>query len=287
MCKDSLQQASKQKKVVCEARIVENSAVAPDTYALILDASELAELVQPGQFIELNLRQPDLVLPRPISAYRVHEAGEYGDGSYGPLLELRYQLMGEGTRRLSAMPAGTALGIFGPLGNRWPVPEDTKSALLVGGGIGSAPLAMLAQELVDAGCEVTMVQGGRNSDLLVAADLFETTCHKHALATDDGSKGHKGFVTGPLQELLEDADNDFDIAYICGPEPMQIACAALCEAAGLEAYVSLERMMACGIGACLTCVIPTSKGPRGVCCHGPIFNSKEVLWDEAKSARVH
>jgi len=283
MCKDS----SKQAKVVCEARIVTNVAVAPDTFSLVLDAAELAELVQPGQFIELNLHQPDLVLPRPISVYRTHAAGTYDDGSYGALLELRYQVMGEGTRRLSTMTAGTTLGIFGPLGIRWPVPEEVKSALLVGGGIGSAPLAMLAQELTTRGCEVTMVQGGRNSDLLIAADLFAVTCHKHTLATDDGSRGFEGFVTDPLQELLKDNKSHFDVAYICGPEPMQEACSKLCEAAGIVTYVSLERMMACGVGACLTCVIPTTEGPRGVCCHGPIFNSKEVMWDEARSARVH
>jgi len=306
-------------KVVCEARIVENVTIAPNTYSLLLelecssggaDARKLAESIQPGQFIELNLRQPDLVLPRPISVFRVFETDECGDVgrelsaesrtagaqlSESSFVELRYQLMGEGTRRLSEMSTGTTLGVFGPLGNRWPVPTDAKRALLVGGGIGSAPLAMLARELVDSGCEVVMVQGGRSADLLIAADYFEEVCCEHSLATDDGSRGHEGLITRPLQLVLQDVfegsaangASSFDVAYICGPEPMQEACAQLTVEAGIPSYVSLERMMACGVGACLTCVVPTAEGLKRVCADGPVFNAEEVDWDEARSSRVH
>ncbi|MCL2537773.1 MAG: dihydroorotate dehydrogenase electron transfer subunit [Coriobacteriia bacterium] len=263
-------------KVVGEARIVENSACAPNTFTLVLEVpKELAECVQPGQFVELNLRQPDLVLPRPISIYAVLDS----------CIELRYQLMGEGTKRLSQMPVGTLLGIFGPLGNRWPVPEAVKSALLIGGGIGSAPLAMLADELSNAGIRTTMVQAARSADLLIADDHFEWTCSEHCLATDDGSSGHHGLITEPLAEVLN--ESSFDIAYICGPEPMQEACAALTMDAGIETYVSLERMMACGVGACLTCVVPTANGLKRVCADGPIFNAREVDWHEARSSRIH
>jgi len=272
----------KNKKFVCEARIVENSVIAPGTYKLVLklDRPGLAESVQPGQFVELNLRQPDLVLPRPISVYRICSDD-------GPV-EIRYQVMGEGTQRLSNMCVGTDLGIFGPLGNCWPVPENPFRVLLLGGGIGSAPLAMLAEELADSGCEISMIQAARSSELLIAADYFEAVCHEHVVATDDGSRGHKGLITDPLSELLQDCEpSTFDAVYTCGPEPMQEACAKLTMAAGLTTYVSLERMMACGVGACLTCVVPTTGGLKRVCADGPIFDAREVDWNEAKSSRVH
>jgi len=273
-------------KLVSAARIVENLTIAPGTFALVLDVSDaLARVIEPGQFVELNLRQPDLVLPRPVSVYRVHQDAE---GGRGLLLELRYQVMGEGTSRLSMMGEGAELEIFGPLGKRWPVPEGVQRALLVGGGIGSAPLAMLAKELVEGGAEVTMVQAARSADLLIEAYHFEAECQKHIVATDDGSRGYAGLVTGPLQALLDEVGAaGFDIAYICGPEPMQEACANLTLAAGIETYVSLERMMACGVGACLTCVVPTTDGLKRVCADGPVFNAEEVDWDEARGSRVH
>jgi len=278
------------KKVVCQARIVENSAIAPDTFSLVLEAPELVKLVKPGQFIELNLRQPDLVLPRPISVYSVTPSLMSRPGRSETALrhlEVRYQIMGEGTRRLASMPAGTELGIFGPLGNTWPIPEGAQRALLIGGGIGSAPLAMLATQLAEQNVAVTMVQGGRNAELLIACDHFEDVCDHHVIATDDGSRGHKGFVTAPLKLLLDDDSLHYDLAYVCGPEPMQEACFALTAEAGIATYVSLERMMACGVGACLTCVVPTADGLKRVCADGPIFNAEDVNWSEARSARVH
>ncbi|MCL2379772.1 MAG: dihydroorotate dehydrogenase electron transfer subunit [Coriobacteriia bacterium] len=272
----------KHTKYVCQAHIAANDLVAPDTYALILDVSvgtKFAEAIQSGQFIELNLRQPDLVLPRPISIFATRRDNNCIQ------LEFRYQVVGEGTQRLSTMPVGAKLEIFGPLGNRWPIDAGTQRALVVGGGIGSAPLAMLVKELAAKGCEVTMVQGARSAELLADADFFEVCCDSHCTATDDGSRGHTGLITEPLAEIL--ASESFDVAYICGPEPMQEACARLCIAAGVPTWVSLERLMACGVGACLTCVVPTISGLQRVCSDGPIFNAREVDWDEARSSRVH
>ena len=267
----------KAKKVVCEARIITNVAIAPDTYSLVLDAPSVAECVQPGQFVELNLRQPDLVLPRPISVYRA------ADG----VIELLYQVMGEGTRRLSQMREGDVLGVIGSLGNRWPIDEAVEHSLLVAGGIGSAPLALLTQELKALGKKITMVQAARSEELLIAADFFAGLVNEHIIATDDGSRGHKGLITEPLKQLLERSGNDFDVVYICGPEIMQEVCAELTLAADITTYVSLERLMACGIGACLSCVVPTADGLKRVCVDGPVFNAAEVKWDDAKDSRVH
>jgi dihydroorotate dehydrogenase electron transfer subunit len=163
-----------------------------------------------------------------------------------------------------------------------------KHALIVAGGIGSAPLALLTQRLQAAKTRVTMVQAARTEELLIASDFFEGLVDDYVVATDDGSRGHEGLITKPLQSVLADPDNSFDCAYICGPEVMQEACAKLCLDADIMAtYVSLERLMACGVGACLSCVVPTVAGLKRVCADGPIFNATEVNWEDAKGSRVH
>jgi len=301
--------------MIADAVIIENTPFAQGMYALVLDAPEVARAVEPGQFVELGLGFPDLVLRRPFSVFRV-----FGDGR----LEIRYQVLGEGTRRLSAFSAGAGLSLVGPLGNRWPVSADLRRALVVAGGIGSAPLAMLVEELYGAGVAVTMVQGAQSADRLVETEFFAPLCEELVIATDDGSLGCRGLVTEPLGELLETralsasqvkedgfvaevsglsplseagvpSDTElrslvssslYDVAYLCGPEPMMEACAALCAEAGVPAYVSLERLMACGVGACLSCVVPTVHGLRRVCADGPIFAAEEVLFDDARSSRV-
>ncbi|MCL2680133.1 MAG: dihydroorotate dehydrogenase electron transfer subunit, partial [Coriobacteriia bacterium] len=172
-------------------------------------------------------------------------------------------------------------------GNRWPVADNLQHALLVGGGIGAAPLALLAAELAAKGCQVTMLQAARTANLLLATELFAANCSSHVLATDDGSAGQQCLITTPLADLLASSKTRFDAVYICGPEPMQEACAQLCLAAGLPTWVSLERLMACGVGVCLTCVLPTAEGLRRVCADGPIFAAEEVDWHEARRSRVH
>jgi len=266
-------------KIVTEVCVASNESFAPGMHALRVVAPDLCEKVCPGQFVEIDLLQPDLVLPRPFSVFRAKCDGD------GYELEIRYQVLGKGTRRLAEMEPGARLRLIGPLGNRWPVDEAARRVLMIGGGIGSAPLAMLAEELADAGCGITMVQGAQTRSRMVAAEVFADLCDCHVLASDDGSCGYHGFVTEPLIKLLD--DNGYDVAYICGPEPMQEACAQLCLDAGLPTWVSLERLMACGVGACLSCVVPTTEGLKRVCADGPIFNAKEVIWGDAKPSRVH
>ena len=284
-------------KTVGVARIVSNEAFAPGMYALVLAVADLFGGVRPGQFVEIGLRQPDLVLPRPFSVFRQKPSSSGSTGrSFGGdvmQLEIRYQVLGEGTKRLSEMSVGTELDVIGPLGNSWPVADDTTRALVVSGGCGAAPLAMLITELDLRGISVTMIQGARSECNLFGQDGFSQHAARHIVATDDGSCGHHGLVTKPLAEVLslsrhpepshrhpglDPGPRSFDVAYVCGPEPMMEACAKLCLDAGITTWVSLERRMACGVGACLSCVVPTSEGLKRVCADGPIFNAEEVLW---------
>jgi dihydroorotate dehydrogenase electron transfer subunit len=158
-------------------------------------------------------------------------------------------------------------------------------ALIVTGGLGAAPLGMLAEELAAAGVAVTVAMGAPCSDRLLARDLFENVARRVEYATDDGSTGECGFVTGVSARLL--AAESFDAVYVCGPEAMQRIVAGQAQAADVPCQVSLERLMACGIGACLSCVVSTRDGLKRACLDGPVFDAANVLWDSSEVPPGH
>ncbi|MCL2881450.1 MAG: dihydroorotate dehydrogenase electron transfer subunit [Coriobacteriia bacterium] len=264
-------------KFLEDARILSNMNFAPDLWSLRLQAPRMAAAIKPGQFVKIDLGESGHILRRPLSVYQADlKAGE---------IELLYQVVGSGTRLMSAWRPGETRSLLGPLGMPWPVPEGTRRALLIGGGIGTAPLALLDQQLkADPAITVTMVQAAQTAERLVARGFFERTVDTWLCATDDGSAGACGLITVPLEELL--ATQHFDVAYVCGPEVMQAPVARLCAQHGLRCYVSLERRMACGIGACAGCVVKTTSGLKGVCMLGPIFDAEEVCWDDNVASRV-
>ena len=266
-------------KFLEDARVLSNTSFAPDLWSLRLSAPRMAAAMAPGQFVKIALGDSGHVLRRPLSVFQVdRERGE---------LELLYQVIGSGTRLMTTWRAGEDRSLLGPLGMSWPVPEGVSHALLIGGGIGTAPLALLAQQLktADPAVKVTMVQAAQTASRLVARDFFEPLVDTWLCATDDGSAGQPGLITVPLAGLL--ATQRFDAAYACGPEVMQQSVAQLCAEHELPCYVSLERRMACGIGACAGCVIKTTQGLKGVCMVGPIFKAEEVCWDDNIASRVH
>ena len=266
-------------KFLEDARILSNTTFAPDLWSLRLAAPRMATAIRPGQFVKIDLNESGHILRRPLSVYQADpEAGE---------IELLYQVVGSGTRLMPQWQPGEVRSLLGPLGLDWPVPEGTHRALLIGGGIGTAPLALLAQQLKgsDPVVDVTMIQAAQTAERLVARDFFERTVDAWFCATDDGSAGAKGLITAPLEDLL--ATQSFDVAYVCGPEVMQVPVARLCAQHQLRCYVSLERRMACGIGACAGCVVKTTGGLKGVCLLGPIFDAEEVCWDDNIASRVH
>lgn len=238
--------------------IVSNNAVARDTFRLAL-RTEGRVVMRSGQFVDIAL--PGRYLRRPISVSDVLPDG----------LILYYKVVGEGTRDLSTMAPGTELELLLPLGSGFHPEKCRESALLVGGGLGAAPLYLLAKELLARGARVTAVLGFNRADEICLAEELETLGVPVHLSTLDGSVGTKGFVT----DAIAAAQPAFDRFYTCGPLPMMKAVCAALDAPG---EVSLEERMGCGAGYCYGCTVITASGPRRVCADGPVFDKEEVLW---------
>ena len=265
------------KPVLERVKVLANDRVAKGVGLLVLHAPRCAATIRPGQFVHLRVSPgADIILRRPFSIHRA--VGEH--------VEILYQILGEGTLRMAEKTVGDAsMDLVGPLGHGWSVPHGCAHALVVTGGLGAAPLGMLAEQLAEAGVAVTVAMGAPTAERLVARPLFERVARRVELSTDDGSAGERGFVTGPVVRLL--AEERFDVVYACGPEPMQRAVAALSAETGTPCQVSLERLMACGIGACLSCVVSTVDGLKRACVDGPVFSAEEVVWDASETPPKH
>ena len=245
------------------APVISQERLAKDICSMWIEAS-FAKDVMPGQFISLYTQNDALILPRPISICEVSADKRS--------LRLVYRIVGEGTREFSSYKKGDTVRILGPLGNGFPLKD--KRALLIAGGIGIPPMLELAKGLKT---DKTMAAGYRDSSLFLKDDL-----EKHAkliIATEDGSYGTRGNVIDAIRENNADAD----IIYACGPMPMLKAVKEYAGDKGIEAYVSLEERMACGIGACLGCVCRTGEvdehskvNNRRICKDGPVFLASEV-----------
>lgn len=221
---------------------------------------------RPGQFVQVQVpRTPGVMLRRPIS---VHDFD-------GRELSLLIRRAGRGTASLTGMGEGESLSLVAPLGNGFSLPDASsrRRPLLVGGGVGVAPLLYLGRKLKAAGVEPVFLLGARSKADLLCLDAFESVGEVY-VSTDDGSAGSPGVVT--LNPAL--ARGGWDMIYCCGPAPMMKAVAAIARERGVECEVSLENMMACGIGACLCCVEKTVKGNVCVCTEGPVFNIKQLTW---------
>jgi dihydroorotate dehydrogenase electron transfer subunit len=212
-------------------------------------------------------------LPRAFSVLRARElgggAGRAGEGGEGVRLEFMLEAVGPGTERLTELAAGDGLCITGPLGVGFPDPDDGRRALLCGGGVGAAPLAIWQDELLARGEPAPALLGFRDAAHAPGAELL----HNARVATDDGSHGHHGLVTELLAAEL-DGDGDV-VVYACGPPPMLEAVRSLCEQRGVPTRLALESGMACGFGACFGCVVPLRAGGYlRLCVDGPVLDGE-------------
>ena len=247
------------------AMIVSQQCIGTDIYDMVLSFPKGAKEARPGQFIAMYCEDGTKLLPRPISICGIDaEAGT---------LRVVYRIAGEGTRLFSQMKAGDSLEVMGPLGNGFTMKD--KKAIIVGGGIGIPPMLELAKQL---DCEKTVVLGYR--DELFLKEEFEA-CASVAVATEDGSAGTKGTVI----DAIKAAQVSGEIIYACGPMPMLKALAEYADVHGMEAQISLEERMACGIGACLGCICKTKEKDHHtnvnntrICKDGPVFDAKEVVF---------
>lgn len=257
-------------------RVLLNERIAEGVGSIILECPETAAKVLPGQFVHLRIAEgAEFILRRPFSVNRV----------VGQAIQIIYQVVGMGTRALTGIETGEVLDLIGPIGHGWEVPEGAAHALVVAGGLGAAPMGMLVEELAERGVAVTYVCGAPTAERLLARELFDATCRRTVYATDDGSFGTHGFVTELSQRAI--ADDRPDVVYACGPEVMQRIVAGQAAAAGIPCQVSLERLMGCGIGACLSCVVSTVNGRKRACVDGPVFDAAELLWDATETRGVH
>ena len=255
---------------------------APGIAIVGLHAPDLARNVRAGQFF--------MVVPpageRVATALGVYECE-------GDRISFMLVVVGPRTRELASLAIGEELTLIGPLGNGFDVPSLGDDVALVAGGVGVAPLLLVATELQARGASVTLYYGARTSTALVGAEAFAQLGCRLVLATDDGTRGHHGFVTEPLER---DADAHSGIAA-CGPSPMLRAVSRVAASRAIRAQLSLEETFACGVGACWGCVVPLDRAsaqappfpapPRGesrdyvharICKEGPVFWAHELRW---------
>lgn len=228
--------------------------------------SPLPEM-QPGQFAEIRVDQsPNTFLRRPISI-------NYVDKEKNEIWFL-IQLVGDGTKQLGKAQTGDVINVILPLGNGYTLPQNTSdNLLLVGGGVGTAPMLYLGSELYKMGYKPTFLLGARSSKDLLQLEQFANYGEVYT-TTEDGSHGEKGYVT--QHSILKKVN--FTQIYTCGPKPMMMAVAQYAKSHDIECEVSLENTMACGVGACLCCVENTTEGHLCVCKEGPVFNINKLLW---------
>ena len=259
------------KTLQTDVKIARNTEVAPGYFKMTLECAPIARGAQPGQFITVKVgRSDEVLLRRPLSIHRVD----------GRRIELLYEILGPGTRLLSEKKKGERVDIIGPLGNGFTTLRSARRRppVLIAGGMGVAPLVFLAEKLRAARPKSAprVFLGARDKQTLLCEKEFKKLGCDVTIATDDGSAGFTGMVTQAFAESLE--KNPCSFLYACGPAPILREISRIARAHALPAQLSLEAHMACGIGACLGCVVNTATGYKRVCKDGPVFEAGEVIW---------
>lgn len=245
---------------------------------LTLVAPGVAERTHPGHFAALAIGDgmSAQLLRRAFSIYRVRASGVYGG-----TVEVVFAVHGAGTAWLSALRPHDAVDVVAPLGRPFALPKEPVSCVLVGGGYGSAPMFSLADRLRERGCRVHMVLGAATEERLFGALEAKRAAQSTTVTTDDGSVGIRGMVTDALPDLLTRTGSE--VVYACGPMAMLAAVADVAAAHGAHSQCAVEEAMACGVGVCMTCVLPVV-GEDGLtrmvrsCVDGPVFRGDRVRW---------
>jgi dihydroorotate dehydrogenase electron transfer subunit len=250
-----------------------------DYHALTLVAPGVAEQARPGHFVALAVGGPGsaTLLRRAFSIYRVQERGVYGG-----TVEIIFAAHGAGTQWLSKLRPHDPVDVVGPVGRPFALPKEQVSTTLVGGGYGTAPLFSLAEQLRARGCRVDFVIGAATEAKLFGALEAKRMSQSVAITTEDGSVGERGRISDVLPGILQ--RNESDVVYACGPMGMLKVVTDIARAYGAHSQVAVEEAMACGIGVCMTCVLPVI-GDDGdtrmarSCVEGPVFNGDAIRWD--------
>ena len=260
------------------SEILYNQAQQDDYYKIALTCSQAFGAAVPGQFATLKIgERMDPLLRRPFSIHRLlHENGVVTG------MEILYRVVGNFTGQLAEMKPSETIDLLGPLGHGFSLPAENATPVLAAGGIGVAPLVFLAESLNAAGIRMNhtaVFLGGRSDADILCIDDFSRLGMKVRVATEDGSAGEKGLVTAPLEAYL--AEHRPGIIYACGPHGMLEAVYALAARHGIPCEVSIETVMACGLGICMGCAVKTADHPEGyrhICKDGPVFEASRVFF---------
>ena len=259
------------------AEVISNKKVGP-YHHMVFAVGDMASHVKPGNFVAISVggEQSSLVLRRAFAIYRALDKGPMG-GS----IELVVAPHGQGSRWLCQRAVGDLVDFIGPLGTAFGIPTVNANAMLVGGGYGSAPLFALAELLKNKGCRVDMVLGASTANKIYAPLEGKRSVSSLTLTTDDGSTGIHGQISEAIPRLIREFGTE--VIYSCGPMGMLAAVAKIAEEFNLVHQCAVEESMACGIGVCMTCVIPV-KNEDGIkmirsCIDGPVMDGSQVIWD--------
>lgn len=253
-----------------KAIISDNLEVVPGHYRLTLEIPKIPVDTYPGQFMHIKIcEQYDPLLRRPFSIHRIdRETGR---------IEILYKVVGKGTRLLKKAQVGDRLDILGPLGKGFRIDKDLKTAILIAGGIGVSPLLFLGDELRKMDVSTYVFIGAKTRSLILCEDAFKELGCEVKVSTEDGSLGYCGNVTDLLHKSLlfsEYTSLSFTSLFACGPYAMLHKVAGFAKTFDIECQVSLEERLACGVGACLGCVVRFN-GYKRVCKDGPVFSTRE------------
>lgn len=262
-------------------RLVWQREVAPGHFRAQFHSEAIARGARAGQFVHVLPRSNGVFDPLLRRAFSVLKTD-------GDEFEILYKVMGRGTEMMSHWQPGDLVSVLGPLGK--PFPAIAPHSILVGGGVGVPPLAMLASER--SGQKMTALVGARTASDVLCGEDFQAAGVPCEVTTDDGSAGHHGFVTELLKVHLEKAGSEKPSVYSCGPLPMLRAVSRVCHEHGATCYVSLEEAMPCGVGVCNGCVVPIKPGEgsggagddyslyKRICVDGPVLSGQAVDWEK-------
>jgi dihydroorotate dehydrogenase electron transfer subunit len=253
-------------KRIEDLEVIENKRLNDDFFILELSGNTKIPDFKPGQFAQVRVDgSPETFLRRPISIHDV----DYERNTFKILI----QIAGKGTKKLSELGTGDNLNLIYPLGNSFSLPAENEKALIIGGGCGIAPLLFLGKYLKLNGNVPDILLGFRNKARIIEFDEY-LKIGEVLVTTEDGSMGEKGYVTS--HSVF--STRQYNRIYCCGPDTMMKAIATYCKNKDILCEVSLENLMACGIGACLCCIVDTVKGNLCTCIEGPVFNVNDLKW---------
>lgn len=266
------------------ARVLYNKRIKKNYYEIALSAPEIAKSAMPGQFVNIKVTEGiEPLLRRPFSIHQIYrQAG----------IKILYEAIGRGSEALARRKSGELLDIIGPLGNGFDYYGRRATGdgrrILVAGGMGTAPLVFLAEKL--AKTKNLVLLGARTKDDILCEREFRELGYEVKIATDDGSRGFKGYVSDLLIKTLSTVHYQLSTIYACGPSLMLKEISRIAKGCDIPAQVSLEAHMACGIGGCMGCVIkttddaclPAGRGYKRVCKDGPVFAASRVIWEVNK-----